>query len=191
MHCILGVVWYIEYFENNNISEKDGSLSSHALSFQNNAFESTFNDVKDEKEDEFVIPENISPLYQSCINTQQPSSPKNERQSNGTRKSLESNRPRQRSETLNSITKDKPPPTENSKDFIDVEMDLNKLETPFHRHDSIIKDQLFQMFGMDKQGKLLNGIHEENTQKDNNTQTLAEERPNINSNLPVKGEYLI
>lgn len=42
-----------------------------------------------------------------------------------------------------------------TRDFIHVNMDLNKCETPFQRQDTIIKDQLFEMFGMDSHGNLL------------------------------------
>ena len=46
-------------------------------------------------------------------------------------------------------------------DFIHIDdtHDITDCKTPFHRHDSIIKDQLFEMFGMDSHGNIVCNIY--------------------------------
>jgi len=55
---------------------------------------------------------------------------------------------------------DRVPPID-TKNFVHVDINLEELETPFHRHDSIIKDQLFEIFGMDPQGNFVRHIYED------------------------------
>ena len=83
-----------------------------------------------------------------------------------------------------------------TKDFVHVDMDLNKCETPFQRQDTIIKDQLFEMFGMDSHGNMvMHDIYEdvplENHQdQDSIVHQGSQDSPALSSQN-VDGEFLI
>ena len=89
-----------------------------------------------------------------------------------------------------------------TRDFVHVDMDLNRCETsplPFQRHDTIIKDQLFELFGMDPQGNVMHQIYEDKTNlaqnRENQHQDLIGQLPDQTPTLPSKpnldGEFLI
>eukprot|EP00111_Clytia_hemisphaerica_P000274 TCONS_00000700-protein len=71
-------------------------------------------------------------------------------------------------------------------DFVHVDdkHDITDCKTPFHRHNSIIKDQLFELFGMDSCGNIVCNIYNDNEDGDVFGTDSEPPKSNIQFNLP-------